>query len=125
MVTYCLLGKQFLNGVMNKFWKWRVMMAVPLYCSSCHLNVHWKVRCTLLYLTWITNKDLLYIAQETLLNVMCKDGKGFGGEWINIYIWLSPFAIHLKLPQHRQLAIPQNKIKSLKLKKKRLKQATR
>ena len=24
----------------------------------------------------------------------------FGGEWIRVYVWLSPFAIHLKLPQH-------------------------
>ena len=24
----------------------------------------------------------------------------FGGEWIRVYVWLSPFAIHLKLSQH-------------------------
>ena len=24
----------------------------------------------------------------------------FGGEWIHVYIWLSPFAIHLKLSHH-------------------------
>ena len=29
---------------------------------------------TLLYLKWIANKDLLYIAQETLLNVQCQPG---------------------------------------------------
>ena len=23
-----------------------------------------------------------------------------GGEWIHIYVWLSPFAVHLKLSQH-------------------------
>ena len=28
------------------------------------------------------------------------DGKGLGGEWIHVYIWLSSFAVHLKLPQH-------------------------
>ena len=27
-------------------------------------------------------------------------GGEFGGEWIHIYVWLSPFAVHLKLPQH-------------------------
>ena len=24
-------------------------------------------------------------------------GGEFGGEWIHVYVWLSPFAIHLKL----------------------------
>ena len=23
-----------------------------------------------------------------------------GGEWIHVYVWLSPFGVHLKLPQH-------------------------
>ena len=27
-------------------------------------------------------------------------GEEFGGEWIHIYVWLSPFAVHLKLSQH-------------------------
>ena len=35
------------------------------------------------------------------------------------YIWLSPFAVHLKLPQYCSLAIPQYKIISLRLKKKK------
>ena len=40
-----------------------------------------KVMYTLLYLKWITNKNLPYIACGTLLNVMCHlDGRGFGGE---------------------------------------------
>ena len=25
---------------------------------------------------------------------------GFGGEWIHVYVWLSPFAIYLKLLKH-------------------------
>ena len=32
-------------------------------------------------------------------------GGEFGGEWIQVYVWLSPFAVHLKLSQHSQLAI--------------------
>ena len=24
-------------------------------------------------------------------------GAGFGGEWIHVYVWLSPFAVYLKL----------------------------
>ena len=26
-------------------------------------------------------------------------GREFGGEWIHVYLWLSPFAVHLKLSQ--------------------------
>ena len=39
-------------------------------------------------------------------------GGEFGGEWTHVYVWLSPFAVHLKPSQHCQLAIPQYKIKS-------------
>ena len=38
------------------------------------------------------------------------DGE-FGGEWISVYGWLSPFAVHLKPSQHCSLAILQNKNK--------------
>ena len=31
-------------------------------------------------------------------------GGGIGGERIHAYVWLRPFAIHLKLPQHYQPA---------------------
>ena len=27
-------------------------------------------------------------------------GGEFGGEWIHVYLWLSPFAVHLKLSEH-------------------------
>ena len=27
-------------------------------------------------------------------------GEGFGEEWIHVYVWLSPFDVHLKLSQH-------------------------
>ena len=43
-----------------------------------------------------------------------------GGEWIHTYIymyvciWLSPFAVHLKLSQQCELAILQYTIKSFK-----------
>ena len=36
-----------------------------------------------------------------------------GGEWIHVYVWLGPFAAHLKLSQHL-LAISQYNIKSFK-----------
>ena len=38
-------------------------------------------------------------------------GGEFGGEWIHVYAWLSPFAVCLKLPQHCSSAIAWYKIK--------------
>ena len=60
-----------------------------------------KVMYMLLSLKWITSKDL-HTAQGTLFKVMWQPGwgGGFGGEWIHMCVWLSPFAVHLKLPEH-------------------------
>ena len=53
---------------------------------------------TLLYLTWRTSKDLL---DSTWNSAQCQVaawmGGEFGGAWIHVYVWLSPFAVHLKL----------------------------
>ena len=46
---------------------------------------------TPLYLKWITSKDRR--AHGTLLDIK----RGFGGDWISVYVWLSPFALPLKL----------------------------
>jgi len=56
---------------------------------------------TLLYLKWITNKVLLVQHMElcSMLLVAWMTGE-FGGEWICVYVWLSPFAVHLKLSLH-------------------------
>ena len=68
---------------------------------------------TLLYLKWITNKDLLYSTWNSAqCYVAAWTGGEFEGEWIHGYVWLSPFAVHLKLSQHCELAILQYKIKS-------------
>ena len=41
------------------------------------------------------------IAQGTLHNVMRQPGwEQFEGEWIHVYVCLSPFTVHLKLSQH-------------------------
>ena len=58
-------------------------------------------RYTLLYLKWITNKDLLYsIGNSAQCYVAAwMEGK-FWGEWIYVSVWPSPFAVHLKLSQH-------------------------
>ena len=56
---------------------------------------------TLLYLEWITNKDLQYsTGNSALCYVAAWVEAEFGGEGINVYVWLSPFTAHLKLSQH-------------------------
>ena len=54
----------------------------------------------LLYLKWITNKDLLYsIWNSAQCCVAAWMGGVFGGGWMHAYVRLSPFAVHLKLSQ--------------------------
>ena len=56
---------------------------------------------TLLYLKWITNKDLLYsTGNSAQCYVAAWMGEESGGEWIHGYIWLRPFAAHLRLSHH-------------------------
>ena len=51
---------------------------------------------TLLYLKWITNKDLLYnTGNSTQCYVAVLMGREFGGEWIHVYVWLSLFTVPL------------------------------
>ena len=50
---------------------------------------------TLLYLKWITNKDLLYITgNPAQYNVAVWMGGELGGEWIHVHVWLRPSAVH-------------------------------
>ena len=61
-----------------------------------------EVMYTLLYLKWITNTDLLYSTWNSAQCYMpAWMGGWLGGEWIHVYVWLSPFAVYLQLPQHR------------------------
>ena len=72
-----------------------------------------KVVYTLLYLKWITDKDLLHsTCNSAQCYVATWMGGEFGGEWIYVYVWLSPLTAHLKLSQHCPSAILQYKIKS-------------
>ena len=53
---------------------------------------------TLLYLKEITNKDLLYsLGNSAHCYVAAWMGGEFGEEWVHIYVWFSPFTLHLKL----------------------------
>ena len=52
----------------------------------------------LLYLKRIINKVLLYGTGDTSqCYVAVWMGGEFGGEWIHFYVWLRPYAVHLKL----------------------------
>ena len=56
---------------------------------------------TLVYLKDITNKDLLYsTGNSAQCSVTAWRGGEFGEECIQVYVWLNPFAVHLKLSQH-------------------------
>ena len=62
---------------------------------------------TLLHLKWITNKVLLHsTGNSAYCYVTAWMGGEFRGEWI--HVWLSPFAVHLKLSQHFELTILQH-----------------
>ena len=53
---------------------------------------------TLLYLKWITNKVLQYsTGNSAQCYVAVWMGGELGGERIHVCVWLSPFAVHLKL----------------------------
>ena len=44
---------------------------------------------TVLYLKWITNKDLLYSTWNSAqCYVAAWMGGEFGGEWAHVYVWL-------------------------------------
>ena len=72
---------------------------------------------TLLYLKCITNKNLLHGTWNSL-SVMCWPGCEGNLEEKNGYIYLydlSPFTLHVKLPQHCLLAILQLKNRKFKV----------
>ena len=49
---------------------------------------------------WITNKVLLYSTGNPAQYYMAVWIGGEFGEWIHVYVWLSPFTVHLELSQH-------------------------
>ena len=70
---------------------------------------------TPLYLKWITNKDLLCSTWNSAQGyVTAWTGGEFRGEWIHVYVGLSPLAVPLKLSQHCYSALLQYKIEKLK-----------
>ena len=57
--------------------------------------------CTLLYSGWVTSKDLLCNTGNSVqCYVAAWMGGKFGRDLIHAYVWLSLFAVHLKLSPH-------------------------
>ena len=54
---------------------------------------------TLLYLKWITNKDLLYSTRNPAQSYVAAWMAQKFGEWIHVHVWLSHFTVHLKQSQ--------------------------
>ena len=71
---------------------------------------------TLLYLKWITSKDLLYSTWNSIqCYVAAWMGGEFGGEWILVYVWLS--SLH-SLPETITTLISYSLIQNKKFSKK-------
>ena len=86
----------------------------PGVCSWCGMNkCLYKGHTKQIPRKWITNNVLLYTiwnsAQYYVAALMREE---FGGEWIHVHVWLSPFAVHLKLSQYHSSALLQHKIKT-------------
>ena len=61
-------------------------------------SLGWTCMYTWLYLKWITNKDLLHSTGDSAqCYVAAWMGGEFGEGWIDVYVWLSPSAVHRKL----------------------------
>ena len=70
---------------------------------------------TLLCLRWIINKDLLYNTRNSAqCFVAAWMGGQTGGEWIHVYVWLSPFNCSPETVITLIINYTPNKIKSLK-----------
>ena len=57
---------------------------------------------TLLYIKWITNRDLVNSTENSTQCYVAAwmMGGELGGEWIHVNVWLSLFTVHLKSSQH-------------------------
>ena len=85
-------------------WCEKRLRAVPGSTGKCTQSVHLMKTYGCVYTAlfkMITNKVLLYSTWNSAqCYVPVGVGEGFGGEWIHVYLWLSPSAVHLKLSQH-------------------------
>ena len=59
----------------------------------------------------------MYTGKSAQCCVAAWMGGGFVGEWMHVYVWLSPFAIHLQLSQRCSASVLQYEVKSFKKRK--------
>ena len=57
-------------------------------------------RYTLLYMGNQQGPGACHMELCSMLCGSLDGGREFGGEWIHVHVWLSPFTVHLKLSQH-------------------------
>ena len=80
---------------------------------------------TLLSLKWVTNEDLL---SSTWNSAQCYvaawRGGAFGGEWIHVYVRLSPFAVYMQLSQQCPWLCPTQSKKLFKKKREKAMNST-
>ena len=81
----------------NKAWTNSMAEAGPLFLTKYANRVH---HCTYLNIVVQTNKDLLYsTCNSAQCYVAVWRGEELGGEWLYVYVRLSPFTVHLTLSQ--------------------------
>ena len=81
-------------------WGLKESNTIKWLSTQKHKN-HSLDRHTLVYLKWIAHKDLLYsTGNSDGCYVAHQLGGELGGEWIHVYVWLRPSAVHLEPSQH-------------------------
>ena len=55
---------------------------------------------TLLYLKLIPSKGILYSTWNSAQLCGSLDDRESGGDWVHVYVWWSPFAVHLNPLKH-------------------------
>ena len=48
---------------------------------------------------WVKMRELRLISEKRRRSMFCGSPMGgdFEGEWIHVFVWLSPFSVHVKL----------------------------
>jgi len=84
-----VLERSQVHPVVSEFYRTHPPFSEPTrQIQESHFNTNLKLRLK----KKKTNQGLAMLCGSL-------DGRGVWGEWIHVYVWLSPFAVHLKLLQ--------------------------